>query len=252
MPEKDRISNKYVRDYYNKTVGDMSGGYTKNRWFSTSVGEFDYRQTERALHKALEGLNVKLAIEIGPGDAVWTETVKKHVSSHMHLIDQSDEMLAQAKEKLSGRNDVTFERSDYLQSEERKDVDLIVSSRCFEYFEDKKSSVEKMFRTLNSGGTLILITKNSKLYTSKSAQTKKVHSDQLSKNQVLALLRGAGFEVKKVYPAVMRWKVKYAPMRLIFDLLHKLSVATSGLFKIPFLEIRATESYTYVASKPKS
>jgi hypothetical protein len=40
MEHKDQLSNNYVREYYNKTVKEMEGGYTKARWFSSVVGVF--------------------------------------------------------------------------------------------------------------------------------------------------------------------------------------------------------------------
>lgn len=249
MEKKKQLENTYVRDYYNKSVGAMSEGYTKNRWFSTAVGQFDYIQTKRALDKALQYRKYKSAIEIGPGDAVWTLIIKEQVTGSMHLVEQSDEMLSQAKKKLKDSTGITFERSDFLYSEVKKDIDLVISLRCFEYFENKKASVEKIFDCLAEGGRFILVTKNSRLYTTKSAQTQTVHSDQLSKREVIELLKSAGFTVEYVYPAVMRWKIKYAPMRWIFDSLHKLSVSSDGRFSIPFLESRSTESYTYIATK---
>jgi ubiquinone/menaquinone biosynthesis C-methylase UbiE len=250
MDNDEQLNNKYVRDYYNKAVGGMSDGYTKSRWFSTSVGKFDYIQTKRALVKALSYRKYKSAIEIGPGDAVWTEIIKERVEGGMHLVEQSDEMLSQAKVKLEGKEGITFERSDYLNSEDKKDIDLVISLRCFEYFDNKKASVEKIFNCLVDNGRFILVTKNSKLFTTKSAQTQKVHSDQLSKSEVVNLLQTAGFVVDCVYPATMRWKIKYAPMRWFFDLLHMIAVVSNGGFKVPFLESRSTESYTYVATKP--
>ncbi len=250
MDKEDKLSNKYVRDYYNKTVGDMSDGYTNTRWFSTSVGKFDYLQTKRALTKALSYRKYDSAVEIGPGDAVWTKIIKERVGNSMHLIEQSDEMLSQAKMKLKDEPGITFERSDFINSEAKKDIDLVISLRCFEYFEDKKASVEKIFNSLRPTGRFILVTKNSKLITSKSSQGKKVHSDQLSRKEVISLLTSAGFEVEHVFPATMRWKIKYAPMRWFFDAMHKISVTSSGRFKLPLIESSATESYTYVAVKP--
>jgi ubiquinone/menaquinone biosynthesis C-methylase UbiE len=250
MEHKDQLSNNYVREYYNKTVKEMEGGYTKARWFSSVVGVFDHTQTKRALEKALGDATYETAIEIGPGDAVWTMLIKDHVSKEMHLIEQSDEMLAQAKKKLQGAQGITFEHSDFLASQKKSDIDLIVASRCFEYFDDKQASAQKIYDCLAPNGKFILITKNSKLFTTKSAQGKLVHSDQLSKKEAVELLQSVGFHIEYVFPAVMRWKIKFAPMRWLFDALHKLSVSTSGRFKIPVLESRATESYVYIAVKP--
>lgn len=244
-----KLNNEYVRGYYNKVVGGISEGYTDYRWFSTAAGKFDYRQTKRALDKALGSDEYQTALEIGPGDAVWTEIIKKHVTGNMHLVEQSDEMISQAKAKLEGKGGITFEHSDFLKSEAKNNIDLVVSLRCFEYFDDKPASVEKIFNSLAPGGKFILVTKNSQYVTTKGVQDRTVHSDQKSRSEMIDLLESAGFTVNHVFPAMMRWKIKYALMRLIFDSLHKLSVATNGLFRVPFLESRSTESYTYIATK---
>lgn len=249
MKTKERLNNSYVRDYYNQTVAKMSDGYTKNRWFSTEVGKFDFTQTKRALEKALGDNQYQSVLEIGPGSAVWTEIIMKNLKGHIHLIEQSDEMLAQAKSKLKDKTNVTFERSDFLYSKEQNNVDLIVSLRCFEYFEDKKSATEKIFKSLTSGGKFVLVTKNSEMLTTTGVQSRVVHSDQLNKKQVIHLLKSVGFNINYVYPATIRWKVKYAPMRWFFDMVHKLSVSTNGKFRIPFIEKYSTESYIYIATK---
>ena len=152
--------------------------------------------------------------------------------------------------KLKNLEGITFERSDFIQSSSQINIDLVVSLRCFEYFDDKPAALKKIIGLLAQKGRFVLVTKNSKLFTSKNVQDRPVHSDQQSKRQMILLLKQAGFEVEHVYPATMRWKTKYTLMRWFFGLLHKIVVASNGRLVIPILDSRATESYVYVASKP--
>lgn len=245
------LDNTYVKDYYNKQVGALDKTYTDSRWHSSPLQEFEYKQTSRAIDAALSGGSYKTALEIGPGDGVWTKKLRKHVGGNIHLIEQSEEMLNQAKKHLSDVKDITFERSDFMNSITGGGRDLIMAARCFEYFTEKNLAIKKMFDLLNPGGKLIIVTKNSQLVTLSSVQGEMVHSDQMNRRQMRQLLIQNGFIVESVYPAVMRWKIKYAPMRFLFDILHRIAVWSKGCLRIPFIYAYATESFVYVASQPQ-
>lgn len=248
--EEKGLRNTYVKDYYDKQVGSLDNTYEDSRWHSSPIQEFEYRQTSRAIDSALHGISYTTALEIGPGDGVWTKKLRKHVKGNIHLIEQSDEMLNQAKKNLGDLKDITFERSDFMDSTAEGDRDLIMAARCFEYFTEKNLAIKKMFGLLSPGGRLIIVTKNSQLITSLSVQGEVVHSDQMSRRQMRKLLVQNGFVVKGIYPAVMRWKIKYAPMRFLFDMLHRIAVWSKGWLRIPFIYTYATESFVYVAYRP--
>lgn len=250
--ESDRLANQYVRAYYNQQVKSLPEGYTTSRWHSSFARTFDYRQTMRAILRALGNESYRNGVEIGPGDGVWTNILRTHITERLHLIEQSEEMLNQAQAKLSVYSQITFEHADFMDSIPPNNVDIVFASRCFEYFAQKKEALEKIYEMLRPGGQLILITKNRRYLTSVGVQDRVVHSDQLGRKEMCALLNDAGFELNFVYPATLRWKVKYAPLRVIFDILHRISVVTRGIFWIPFLFDRASESYLYRASRPRS
>jgi pyrrolidone-carboxylate peptidase len=89
------------------------------------------------------------------------------------------------------------------------------------------------------------------MYTTTSAQKKTLHTAQVTKREMISLLKEAGFVVESIFPAVMRWKANNVLMRMVFTVLHYVSVKTSGRVHIPILERYATESYVYVARKTK-
>jgi ubiquinone/menaquinone biosynthesis C-methylase UbiE len=244
-----KLNNKYVRNYYNKQVGKLDTTYTDSRWHSSGAAEFDYIQTSRALDLALGKDRFEKVVEIGPGDAVWTEKIHKHVEGSMYLIEQSSEMLGLAREKLRNRSDINFELSDFEGSNPPLENDLVIAIRCFEYFQNKSDSIKKMYDMLSLGGRLIIVTKNADLKTSVSVQKRLVHSDQLTRKEMKNLLTKNNFKIEMVYPAVIRWKIKYALMRFVFDTLHKITVWSGGAIQISFLYKYATESFVYVASK---
>ena len=245
-----QLDNAYVKKYYDAHVRSLRETYTDARWHSSVVREFDYRQTLRALQKALAHAHAKTAIEIGPGDGVWTPILRRFVSGRIHLVEQSDEMLAQAQKRLQDIPDITFERADVMESNPPAGVDLIVAIRCFEYFKEKKAALNKMFALLAPGGRLVIVTKNAQFITSASVQGETVHSDQLSRAQMRALLRESGLRVESVYPAIFRWKAGNALMRVLFDAAQRVAVASGGRIQIPLLATYAAESFVYVATRP--
>jgi ubiquinone/menaquinone biosynthesis C-methylase UbiE len=248
--KKNNLSNLYVKDYYDRQVGSSDKIYEEARWHSSLIQEFEYKQTNRALSRALLGKKYKTALEIGPGDGVWTRKIREHVSGNIHLVEQSEKMLEQAKTNLSNMEDITFERSDFMNSTAEGNRDLIVAIRSFEYFTEKSLALKKIFNLLNPGGKLIVVTKNSQLVTSSSVQGKTLHSDQVNRSQMKQLLLQNGFMIEGIYPAVIRWKIKYALLRLFFDIFHRITVWSKGWLRIPFVYAYATESFVYVASKP--
>ncbi len=244
-----KLKNEYVQEYYNAQVGALATSYTDDRWHSSKVQEFEYEQTRRALEKALGIDMVSRALEIGPGDGVWTSIIFSRVTEGLHLVEQSQAMLTLAKKHLAGVSGITFEHGDFLKSNPPEHNDLVVAVRCFEYFEDKPAVLKKIHNLLTKDGRVIIITKNPKLLTSVPSQSKLLHSAQVSVGEMRLLAEEAGFNVTSVYPAVLRWKATFPPMRVLFTVLHKLAVASSGALQIPFISTFATESYVYVLSK---
>lgn len=243
-----RLTDNYARDYYDTQVAPLSS-YENQRWHSSVVQEFEYRQTARALAAALAGRPYQDALELGPGDGVWTPMLRARASGRLHLVEQSKEMLVRAQERLAPLPGITYEHSDFSASNPPAGNGLIVAVRCFEYFEDKEGALKKMRDLLSPGGRIIIITKNPQMLTTAPAQGQMLHSDQVSRAQMRSLAAAAGLRVVAVYPAILRWKAVYAPMRAVFDVLHRVAVATQGLLVVPFVNTYAAESYAYVLEK---
>ena len=247
--KKEALKDNYVKDYYNRNISAMDEEYTFVRWFSSKASRLDYQQTKRALLAALGEKKYKTVAEIGPGDGAWTEHIVKQTDD-LHLYDQSQAMLDNAKKRLAQFSNIFYYLGDFLESDFPKEhFDMVVSVRCYEYFEDKKGSLEKISSSLKDNGRFVLITKNPQYFSIQGKTTKLLHTAQTTKKDLVALLEGSGLTVDAVYPATFRWKSTIFIFRWIFNVLQWLMVKTKGKFYLPWITERATESYIYIAHK---
>jgi trans-aconitate methyltransferase len=240
------LQNPEVREYYNKHLKQLDDEYIQSRWFSSKVAQFDYEQTRLAITHALRRQDKADVLEVGPGDGVWTDLILP-IHKKLTLLDQSDEMIARAQKRLSQHEDIKYRRSDISDFETTEQYGLIFAIRCFEYFEHKPEDLQRMYDMLREGGTLVVVTKNAN-YISRSK--KKLHTRQVTRAEMHALLDGAGFERVEDFAATLRLKSAHAVSRVLFGAIHRLHVATSGRFSVPYLFDKATESYIFVAQKP--
>lgn len=246
---EEKLNNNFVKDYYDKQVGALKTSYSEDRWFASKEKRFDYNQTLRTIKKALGKEKFKKILEIGPGDGVWSKIIIS-AGGNLDLLDQSKEMIKMAKIRLEKESNVNYQVNDFLKFDSPySKYDLIFSSRCFEYFKEKNLLVEKMNKLLVKGGKLIIITKNSKYFSSKGRSNKLIHSDQKSRGEMLQLLRNNNFKVLNVYPAVIRWKSKYFINRIFFDSIHRFFVLFKGQFLLDKVFTYSIESYIYIAKK---
>lgn len=245
----DALRNDDIKDYYDRQVGALNGAYEADRWHASPVKKFEYRQTVRSLKAALGSRKYERAIEVGPGDAVFTPLIRERVTGPIHLIEQSEAMLASAKGKLAAMPSISFERADFETSVPPFEADLIVASRCFEYFAHKDRAMAHFAKLLAPGGRLVVITKNPRMVTGKSARARAMHGDQVSPRKFRQLAEASGLTVETAFPAVIRWKASWSVMRALFDGIHRLGVLSNGWFYLPFITPYATESYAYVIGR---
>lgn len=244
----ERLDDAFVRTYYNEHLRGLEEEYTAYRWHATPATRFDYGQTMRAIQHALGTRRFSRVLEVGPGDGAWTPLVAER-SDTLVLLDQSEEMLSRAQERLGRYAHITYERSDFLEYESAQKFDLIFSVRCFEYFEDQAAAVRKLRSLLVPGGKLVLVTKNRTYVSFRERAGRRLHKNMVSREEMVALLVDAGFSVQTVLGAVVRVKAGYVLSRVLFGALHVLHVATGGRVAIPWLSDRLTESYLYVAER---
>lgn len=246
--EGEGMSNTYAKEYYDTFLKKLPTDYKSARWFSSSAAMLDYDQTKLVIERALEGVNAESAMEIGPGDGVWTDLILPH-TKRLTLLDQSIEMITRAKDRLKDKQNLSFVTGDFLTYSEGTSNDLVCAIRCFEYFEDKDKAMTQFSRLLKPDGKLVIVTKNPLHARTKEVQEKGLHKGQISRADMESLLKKHGFQVDSVLSATWRLKANYMPMRVLFRAFHILHVKTGGLFQLPFLTTPFTESYIYVATK---
>ncbi len=251
-PNTKKLTEEFVKDKYNKDLINLKENYTERRWLHSVESRFDYEETKRAFLKAFGNGDFRLGLEVGPGDGVWTKEVANRIES-LEILDQSEEMLVRAKEVLKSFSNISYTQANLANHEfVSSSYDIIFSVRCFEYITDKDKALRKFFSALNPGGKFVLITKNPYYKNQSGWKAPLLHTEQMGKSELISLLKKHGFEVEAVYPAVMRWKSKYAFFRILFGLIHRIILATNGKIYIPLLTDRSTESYTYIARKKKA
>ena len=242
------LTNANVRDLYDSLLKSFEGSYTDQRWHSSPLDEFEYRQTARALGKALGKRRYGRILEIGPGDGAWTPLLSS-CAENLHLVDQSGEMLRRAKQRMARFSGITWEHSDFIDSRPPSENDLIVAVRCFEYFDDKGAALLRMRELLAPGGRIIIITKNAELLVRRPSVQSPLHKGKVSHRQMQMLVREADLAVDEFYPAVLRLNRSSLVARSLFDAAHRLVVATNGGIPMPFLIRYASESYLFKLRK---
>jgi ubiquinone/menaquinone biosynthesis C-methylase UbiE len=242
------MKNSYAKEYYDTFLKQLPTDYKSARWFSSAEARLDYDQTKAVLVKSLGRSIFQDVLEVGPGDGVWTDLIIPKAKI-LTLLDQSIEMLNRAQERLKNVPDISFVHSDFLTYVPEKSFDLVFAIRCFEYFEDKDVALKQLSSLVRSGGKLMIVTKNPDHATMKRVQERELHTGQVSKAEMKALLEKAGFTLESTLSATWRFKAKYVLLRGIFRVLHGLHTVTNGFFKVPFLTEPLTESYLYVARK---
>lgn len=244
------LTEDYVKDHYNQGLRALAGEYINRRWFSSVESKFDYMQTKRAILHALGDRRFQNVIELGPGDGVWTRLFAGKMKK-LKLFDQSEEMIKRAKAALKEHVHIEYQIGNFATEDVGTSLyDLFISIRCFEYVIDKNAGVKKIADSLQPGGTMIMITKNPHYRSAKRWKPTLLHTEQINKRDMIALLKKHGLIVDAVYPAVYRWKSKFAVARGIFNILQWVTVVTGGRVFIPWITDWSTESYTYVAHKP--
>ena len=234
------LTNAYVRDLYDSLLASLKGSYTDERWHSSPRREFEYRQTARALRRALGKRPYKRMLEIGPGDGVWTPLLCRHAEI-AHLVEQSGEMLRRAKDRLSAISGITYEHSDFMDARPPAENNLIIAIRCFEYFESKKMALGRMRELLAPGGRIIIVTKNSELLTRKPVQ-RTLQSGRVSRSEMELLVRDSGLTIEESYPAVLRLKSEYSLSRFVLDAIQRVALTSRGTIPMPVLARYASES----------
>lgn len=243
--------SEYVRDNYDALLAKLPKGYTDFRWNDTDISRFHYRQSRRALLRALSCLPAKLdrILEVGGGAGAWTPFFASRALS-LDFLDISENMIAEAKKALAHFQNIRYLRADFIEWEpETPAYDMLVSIRNIEYMKDKRAVLARMNRALRFGGTLILSTKSPDFDWSGYFDAKPLHGGQIPIRSLISMLRENGFEIVRVYPAILGKLTRFAPMRMMWDGLQILLLRIPQFCMPLFLLKYISESFLIVARR---
>ena len=243
--EKSKNFSRYVGSYYDNLNKKIPTSYSDWKWFRSKSSIFQYNQTKKAIQKAIGGHTYNRALEVGPGDGIWTELLTKYCSN-IEAIDLSEKMLEMAKIRLMGKN-VRFIHGNFLTKKINGNKNLIYSIRCIEYLPDKERVIRKFYFLLKNNADLIIITKNPHFLRLRK-QDKKLHSRQIDIIALRDILKKEGFRNIQIYPAVFGKGFHFPFLRQISAYFHN-KILIKDKKKISLIVKYLTESFLIHAKK---
>lgn len=217
----EKLDNQFVRETYNKLMSDYDQGYTHFRWQREPISRYHYKQSQRSLRHVIKRAKYDLALEIGGGDGEWTKVLLEH-AKQIDFYDISEEMMRQAKERLTEHKNIDFFLGDFLQNNlAGGSYDFILAFRSFEYFDDKPKFMAEAHRLLKNRGEIVMVTKSPHYDWKRYYQSKKLHSGIIPIRQLIKMFEEHGFEVVLVKPAIVGKKLKWPFSRFLFDMFHR-------------------------------
>lgn len=246
------MSEEYVKKYYKKALGKLDMPYADFRWFrsdSPSYSLAEYRETKRAIQKALGERRYGSVLEVGGGDGVWTELLLDR-SKFITELDMSEEMIGALKKRLGARNDTKFICGDFLKNDlPPASFDFVYAIRCFEYFSDKQRAIQEMYRLLKKNGEVLIVTKNPYYVSFRKKKSKVLHSSQIAVDDLKNLLLREGFDVLFARPAIFGKKFDWFLARVVFEALHNLTLSRFSWIVPSVVQKHLSESFIMYAKK---
>ncbi|MFZ5955058.1 MAG: class I SAM-dependent methyltransferase [Nanoarchaeota archaeon] len=243
---KDNFSEKIGTFYDNLNKKSEFKTYSDWKWFRTKSSISQFNQTKASIIKSIQEKNFNSALEIGPGDGIWTELLSHHCKK-IDAIDISKEMLKMAKKRFAGTQNIKFIEGDFLKLNlPESKYDLVYSIRCFEYIPEKDKAIKKFMRLLKKDGKLLLITKNPHFLSIKM-RDKEIHSKQIDILKLKSKLEENGFQVLKIYPAVFGKGFHFPLFRYFSQKFHSKLIDRN--FSINLMTKYLSESFIIYAKK---
>ena len=101
---------------------------------------------------------LKTVLDIGAGTGLFTQFIYElHPELQFTLVDISTDMLAVAKQRFAGADNVSYQELDFSQEPFKEKYDLIISALAIHHLEDeqKMQLYQNVYDALNPGGIFI-------------------------------------------------------------------------------------------------
>jgi tRNA (cmo5U34)-methyltransferase len=142
-------------DHIRKAFDAVAGEYDAQRkWVIPQLREF-YGAAVWAAESAAERLEI---LEIGAGTGLFSAMLlEKFPGASLTLMDISENMLAVARQRFSGRENIRYVVADYCRSDLGGPYDLVCSALSIHHLtdEDKRRLYAAIHRALKPGGMLV-------------------------------------------------------------------------------------------------
>lgn len=248
--EASELNPQFVQDTYNSFLSTLPEEYSFYRWQKTPVSRFHHAQTQRALNRALPHVRTTdRVLEVGGGDGEWTPYFMVHADS-LDFVDISEEMIVRAQKRLAqydGR--ISYIQKDILHANLQHQYGLIGAVRNIEYMPDKLAVIRLYYSLLKKDGLLCLVTKNPETDFKGYFKHKKLHSGQIAIHDLQHYLKSVGFSRIHIYPAIIGKKIKYAPIRWIWHMVHYVLLHTPQNLLSLYVTRLFAESFVITAYK---
>jgi len=238
--------------------------YEYQRWRQDVSCKRDYDQTLRSLLYHVKDRHFESILEVGCGVGTWAVHLRSYCEN-LTVLDISKRMV---EITLSRLRQLNFHKISGIVSdfqvpslEVNEKYDAIFCIRAIEYMDNKASALSNMYRLLNSGGFVFIITKNPhrglipflSLVTKKTiSKLPKAFAHEIHFRNLLVLMHKAGFRNMGAYPTIVSYprpllsgKNEVLLSNVVFDSIYKKRLN-------PFyLPLNIIESYCVIARKWK-
>ncbi len=196
------------------TAGEMN----KEMYWSRFADDFEERQCSVTGKKVISSVKSELlremdlgdVLELGCGTGLYTETLKEK-AAHIIATDFSEEMIAAARKKRGGLQNVEFATADALDLSYDDDrFDTVFMANLIHVIGDAKRVVSESRRVLKTGGCIVItsfaieemsffnkLSMGIRFLRTFGKPSKEATREDTSRKQIEAILVGAGFEIVK-------------------------------------------------------
>ncbi len=143
------MTNRHTQDVFNQTAPTYDPARTR------LIPCFDtfYRTTVDLMSETTDHV-----LDLGAGTGLLSAFVRERFpDAHLHMIDSSDSMLAQARQRFSRDQETVFQLADYTTAQWGSQYDAVISALSIHHLEDaaKKQLFEKIHNAVKPGGIFI-------------------------------------------------------------------------------------------------
>lgn len=206
---ENKVSNSEIGHFYDGHIQDRyEDDYEFNRWHTSERLRTDFFMNYVSIKEKVSKIQYKSCLELGPGPGTWTRVLYKiSPDSEYDLVDISNAMKRQFELEMRQCPNVNYHISDIMKFQTQKKYDLFFSSRAIEYLDDKSAFFKKINTLLSENGKGVIVTKNKEFGIRKKVKKIPRHQGQLSKLEMIELLKASGFKNIYVYPVIIRLPV---------------------------------------------